>query len=335
MRMTFQNPVVLGCGSWGTGLATLIAKQTPEVTLIGRNPETLAAINKTNQNPTYLPGVTLPKNIKASEDFSFCENADLILFVIPTSATRKTAEKLAQFNVPKDAVLLSCSKGIERETSKRMSEIIAEVFPENPIAVISGPNHAEEISKQLPAAATIACADAHTGERLQELFSAERFRVYTVKDVAGVELGGALKNIFAIAAGVATGLKLGDNAIAALATRSLAEMIRLGTALGGKPETFSGLSGVGDLITTCFSKHSRNHRIGLALGQGKNLKQAVEEIEMVAEGVPNTLSIHQAAKRIGVRTPIIDAVYGVLYEDIPPTDALSRLFELSPRGEHE
>jgi len=335
MSSPFKKPVVVGSGSWGTGLACLMARHGTKITILGRTRGILEDINTKHSNSAYLPGVDLPENISATDQFETCRDADLIVFVVPTSATRKTAELLAEQNISPDTVLLSCSKGIERETGKRMSEIIRDSFPDNPIAVLSGPNHAEEIARRLPAAATIACSDQDVGQKLQHLFNSERFRVYTADDIAGVELGGALKNIFAIAAGVASGLRLGDNAIAALATRSLAEMIRLGTALGGQPETFAGLAGVGDLITTCFSKHSRNHKVGLALGQGKKLSEAVEELGMVAEGVPNTQSIHEAARRVGARTPIIDIVYAMLYEDIPPTDALNQLFELTPRGETE
>ncbi|MDG1671208.1 MAG: NAD(P)-dependent glycerol-3-phosphate dehydrogenase, partial [Akkermansiaceae bacterium] len=222
---------------------------------------------------------------------------------------------------------------IERETGKRMSEIISDSFSENPVAVFSGPNHAEEIARGLPAAATIGCSNIAIGEALQHTFSNERFRCYTNEDVAGIELGGALKNIFAIAAGVAAGLKLGDNAISALVTRALAEMIRLGTQLGGNPDTFPGLSGLGDLMTTCFSPHSRNQRIGVALGTGQKLQDAVEQLGMVAEGVPNTRSIYEAARRVDARTPIIDVVYAMLYEDVPPAEALDRLFRQSPRNE--
>ncbi len=335
MSSPFQHPVVIGSGSWGSGLASIIARQGQRTALIGRCPEVIAEINQEHRNSKYLPGVDLPEEIIASDDFSICQSADLILFVVPTSSTRETAEKLAALGIPKNTVLLSCAKGIERASGKRMSEIIADSFPENPIAVFSGPNHAEEIARQLPAAATIGCADHEVSQKLQSLFNTKRLRIYTADDVAGIELGGALKNIFAIAAGVASGLQLGDNAIAALATRSLAEMVRLGTALGGKTETFAGLSGVGDLITTCFSEHSRNHRVGVALGKGEKLPQIVSRLGMVAEGVPNTQSIYEAARRVEIRTPIIDVVYGMLYQNIPPIEALNQLFQPSPGEERD
>jgi glycerol-3-phosphate dehydrogenase (NAD(P)+) len=333
MIQSFEHPLVIGCGSWGTALALFLARKCPQVHLIGRDPKAIDEINSTRRNSKYLPHVELPDNLIASTDTSLCAKADLILFVVPTSATRATAESIALQHVPNSAVLMSCAKGIERETGKRMSQIIADSFPNNPIAVLSGPNHAEEIALGLPAAATIGCSDLAVGESLQEVFSTERFRSYTNHDVAGIELGGAIKNVFAIAAGVATGLELGDNAISALVTRSLAEMTRLGTTLGGETETFAGLSGLGDLIATCFSVHSRNHKVGLALGHGKKLQEAVEELGMVAEGVPNTRSIYEAARRVNARTPIVDVVYAMLYQDVPPAEALDRLFSRTLRHE--
>lgn len=333
--MKFHHPVVIGSGSWGTALAVFLANKCPQVHLIGRNPELAEAINREHCNTRYLPKSTLPKNLIATTDDSLASQADLLLFVVPTSATRVTAEKLAALNIPKSAVLLSCAKGIELETGKRMSQIIGDSFPDNPIAVFSGPNHAEEIAEGLPAAATIGCSSETVGLALQDIFATDRFRSYTNQDIAGIELGGAIKNVFAIAAGVTMGLKLGDNAISALVTRALAEMTRLGTDLGGQTETFAGLSGLGDLIATCFSVHSRNHKVGLALGRGKSLEEAVAELGMVAEGVPNTRSIYQAARRAGTRTPILDVVYAVLYENVPAAEALDRLFRQAPRKEGE
>jgi glycerol-3-phosphate dehydrogenase (NAD(P)+) len=334
VSLSYQKPLVIGCGSWGTGLAALLSHKVDHVAMLGRG-EVINQINKDHRNLRYLPDVPLSKGITATLDFQSAKDADVILFVVPTSAIRETAEKLALFHIPASTPFISCAKGIEKTSGKRMSEIISDSFPDNPVAVLSGPNHAEEIALRLPAAATIACTHKEVGEGLRDLFSTDRFRAYTSEDIAGVELGGALKNIFAIAAGVATGLKLGDNAIAALVTRSLAEMTRLGVALGGNVATFSGLSGLGDLVTTCFSSHSRNHRVGLALAAGKTLNEAVAELGMVAEGVKNTQSIHEAARKVGARTPIIDVVYGMLYEDVPPPIALNRLFDQAPRNEHE
>ena len=333
--MKFQHRVVVGSGSWGTALAVFLANKCPQVHLIGRDEKVAAAINESHCNQRYLPKSTLPKNLIATTDLSLVAKADLLLFVVPTKATRSTAEELSTLNVPKSAVILSCAKGIELETGKRMSQILGDYFSDNRIAVLSGPNHAEEIAEGLPAAATIGCSDEKVGMALQDIFATDRFRSYTNHDIAGIELGGAIKNVFAIAAGVTMGLKLGDNAISALVTLALAEMTRLGTDLGGQTETFAGLSGLGDLIATCFSVHSRNHKVGLALGQGKTLKEAVDELGMVAEGVPNTRSIYEAARRAEARTPILDAVYALLYEHVPPAEALDRLFRQTPRKEVE
>lgn len=335
MSAAFQNPVIVGAGSWGSALAALISQNTSRVYLLGREEKIASEINATHRSSRYLPNLDLPKNIIASTDFALCEKADLLLFVVPTSATRSVAHDLAKLNISPETILLSCAKGIERETGKRMSQIISEFFPENRIAALSGPNHAEEIARGLPAASAIGSASPETLARLQRLFTTPRFRAYTSEDLAGIELGGAIKNVFAIAAGVAKGLQLGDNAISALVTRGLAEMIRLGTAMGGQPETFTGLSGLGDLITTCFSEHSRNHRVGLLLGEGKTLEQAVANLGMVAEGVPNTRSIYEAARRFEIRSPLIDAVYRLLYENEPARDALNSLFDRSPRHELE
>jgi glycerol-3-phosphate dehydrogenase (NAD(P)+) len=248
---------------------------------------------------------------------------------------RSEAEKLAQIGLSPKTPLLSCAKGIERKTGERMSEILQDVFPQNPIGILSGPNHAEEIANDLVTCAVVTSKHEDLSIALQDLFTLPHFRSYTSSDVAGVELGGAVKNVYAIAAGMAHGLGLGDNAVAALVTRALSEMTRLGMALGGRPETFSGLSGVGDLIVTCFSEHSRNHRVGLAIGKGQSLEQAVSSLGMVAEGVPNTLSIFEASQKLGVRTPIIDAVYGILYQNTPAADAMRRLLERDPRPEVE
>ena len=221
------------------------------------------------------------------------------------------------------------------DTGDRMSQILREVFPKNPIAALSGPNHAEEIALGQPTCAVIGSDDAQVADELQELFTLPHFRPYTSTDLAGIELGGAIKNVYAIAAGIAHGLGLGDNAVAALVTRALAEMSRLGIALGGRVETFAGLSGVGDLLVTCFSEHSRNHRVGFALGKGKTLEETIRSLGMVAEGVPNTLSIHEAARRADVRTPIIDAMYSILYENKPAAEALMEMLSRDTRTECE
>jgi glycerol-3-phosphate dehydrogenase (NAD(P)+) len=333
--MKFQSAAILGSGSFGTAIAKLLSPKLEEILLIGRDAEVALGINSKHHNPQYLTGVELPGNIKAGTDVSAAVGYPLLIFAVPTAGTRECAAEIARAVLPASAVLLSCAKGIEKSSGDRMSEILHGVFPGNTVAVLSGPNHAEEIALGQPACAVIGSDDARAADSLQELFTLPHFRPYTSADIAGIELGGAIKNVYAIAAGIAHGLGLGDNAVAALVTRALAEMTRLGIALGGKMETFAGLSGVGDLLVTCFSEHSRNHRVGFALGQGKTLEETIRSLGMVAEGVPNTLSIHEAARRAGVRTPIIDAVYSILYEGKPAAKALMELLSRDTRTESE
>jgi glycerol-3-phosphate dehydrogenase (NAD(P)+) len=332
---SFTSAAILGSGSFGTALATLLAQKLDTVLLIGRDADVAEAINREHKNPAYLGGIALSPNIRGSTVIPDAATFPLVVFAVPTAATRETAEALAAAGFPDNRPLLSCAKGIEKRTGERMSQVLRDVFPGNPIAVLSCPNHAEEIAQRLATCAVIGSEDAALARKLQELLTQPHFRSYTSDDLAGLEFGGAVKNVYAIAAGMAHGLGLGDNAVAALVTRALAEMTRLGTALGGRAETFAGLSGVGDLIVTCFSEHSRNHRVGLALGEGKSLDEAVASLGMVAEGVPNTLSIHEAARRAGVRTPIIDAVYGVLYDGKPAAVAMKDLLNRDPRPENE
>ena len=326
---------ILGCGSWGTALASVLAPATSAVLLIGRAPAVVDEINTGHRNERYLPGANLAENITASTALEEARGAELVLFVIPSSATRAMTEKFAALDPNPNAILLSCSKGIELGTGKRMSEIITEQLPHHRLAVLSGPNHAEEVCRGLASATVIGSTDKELGVYLQSLFTSPAFRTYTSDDVAGIELGGAIKNVFAIASGIAKGLGLGDNATAGLVTRGLAEMIRLGSALGGRPETFIGLSGVGDLIATCYSHHSRNYRAGISLGSGHTLRETLKVEGMVVEGIPNCQSIHEAAHRAGVRTPLIDALYAVLYQNKPPAAALQELLTRAPRSEKD
>jgi glycerol-3-phosphate dehydrogenase (NAD(P)+) len=344
-----SSAAILGTGSFGTALAVLLAPRLRQLLLIGRDAAVVDSINNRRRNPRYLSQIALPDHVTASVRLADALDHPLVIFGVPTAATRQVATDLAALGLPASTVLLSCAKGIERDSGERMSEVLHEIFPANPVAVFSGPNHAEEIATNLATCAVIGTTDPELARRLQELFTAPHFRSYTSDDLAGMELGGAIKNVYAIAAGIASGLGLGDNAIAAgiasglglgdnaiaaLVTRALAEMTRLGVALGGRAETFAGLSGVGDLIVTCFSAHSRNHRVGLALGHGKTLEEATASLGMVAEGVPNTLSIHDAARKAGVRTPIIDAVHSILYQHKPAARAMHDLLNRDPRPEN-
>jgi len=326
---------ILGTGSWGTALAATLTQNGHHSTLIGRNHQTINEINTQHCNSHYLPEISLSPELKATHDLKAASSAEVILFVVPTSATRDSAKALSELSIPPDTILVSCAKGIERNTGERMSEIIAEHFPNNPLAALSGPNHAEEVARGLATCAVIGSHHHDSAVTLQKLLNNQFFRTYTSDDIAGIEWGGAVKNVFAISAGIANGIGLGDNAISALATRGLAEMCRLGGALGGQTETFMGLSGMGDLIATCTSVHSRNNRVGRLLGQGKTVQEAVDCIGMVAEGVPNTLSIYETAQKIGCRTPLIDSVYSVLYQDKPADQALQELFSRAPRPEND
>lgn len=333
MKSATNKAIILGSGSWGTALATVLSAQFKEVVLISRSAEQAAEINTEHTNQHYLPRVNLPENIRCCTDLTEAKTADIILFVIPTSATKAASLELAGIGIPEGTPLISCAKGIELGTGARMSNIIFEALPKNPIAVLSGPNHAEEVAVGLATCTVIGSIDTQLTSKLQEMFTTPNFRTYTTQDVAGIELGGALKNVFAIAAGIASGIGLGDNAIAALVTRGLAEMTRLGTALGGQQETFIGLSGIGDLMTTCYSPHSRNNRVGKALGEGLSLQDACAQLGMVAEGVPNTRSIYEAARKTDIETPIIDAVYEVLYDNKSATQALQELLTRDPKAE--
>ena len=332
----FQRIAVLGAGSWGTALAVWLAGQGHPVTLWGHDPAHIRCLRETGTNAKYLPGVALPPSVALADDLAAASGADLVVFVTPSRALRKVAGQVHErVRLAPDATLLSCTKGIEYGTGARMSEILAECLPGHAVAVLSGPSHAEEVARQSPAAIVIGCERSEAAVRLQSIFTAGTLRAYTNGDVAGIELGGALKNIFAIAAGVSDGLGLGDNAKAALVTRCLAELVRLGARLGGRRETFQGLSGIGDLMVTCFSQHSRNRMVGERLGRGETLEAVTASMSMVAEGVPTTRSAHTRARELGIETPVLDQVYAVLYEKRSPAEALQGLFLREPKPESE
>ncbi|HBJ84752.1 MAG TPA: glycerol-3-phosphate dehydrogenase [Verrucomicrobiales bacterium] len=329
-----QSATVIGAGSWGTALASVLSLRGLKVQFWGRDAELMAQIRETRRNERYLPELVLADNVTVTSDLAALQPADMLVFVVPSKAVRGTAELVAQSGAASQArVLVSCAKGIELETGRRMTEIIGESIPGVPLAVLTGPNHAEEVSRQLATAAVVACQNDEVAKWVQSCFTLPFFRTYTTDDIAGAEWAGAMKNPYAIAAGIALGLKLGDNAIAALVTRALAEMVRLGVAEGGRVETFYGLSGVGDLMATCYSEHSRNHRVGLMLGQGKPLAEIIASTRMVAEGVPNTASLHRAAKARGVRMPLLDEIYALVHEGKSPKEGMRALLSRDPRPE--
>jgi glycerol-3-phosphate dehydrogenase (NAD(P)+) len=323
--MKLERTAIIGAGSWGTALAVLWAKQGRRITLWGRNAERVDQMNASRENAHYLPGIKLPSSVEMTSDLARCADANLIVFVTPSIALRGIAKQLREFTIGSKALLLSCTKGIEHGTGMRMSEILSEVFPQHQVAVLSGPNLAVEVSRGLPTATVIGCRQLGSAELLQQHLGSSRFRIYTSEEITGIELGGALKNIFAIPAGVSDSFGLGDNSKAALVTRSLAELLRLGTAMGGHPTTFYGLSGAGDLIATCFSAHSRNRRVGEQLGRGQSLSEITSAMQMIAEGIPTTKGAFECARRLGIETPIIDQVYAALYEGKSPPQAMQEL----------
>lgn len=333
--MSFQKTGIVGAGSWGTALAVLLGEKKLPVILWGHDSRHVDALASARTNEAYLPGVPLPSTVTPTASLSDITAADLVIFVTPSKATREVAERLARRALPATAVILSCTKGIEGGTGLRMSEVLAQVFPQNTIAVLSGPSHAEEVAVQMPTAVVVGCDIGRASESLVRTITAKSFRVYTSDDIAGIELGGALKNIYAIAAGVSDGLALGDNAKAALITRSLTELIRIGTALGGRRETFQGLSGIGDLMVTCYSRHSRNRKVGERLGRGETIHEISQSMTMVAEGVPTTRSAFECARQLNIRTPVLDQVHAVLYDKKSPRDAVMELLSRDPRPESD
>jgi glycerol-3-phosphate dehydrogenase (NAD(P)+) len=331
--VNIDKTAIIGAGSWGTALASLWGRDRRQISLWGNNGARVERMRKTRENPDYLRGLKLPDSVTVTHELRDCAHADLIVFVTPSTILRAIAMRLQGVVMKGQAVLLSCTKGIEHGTGMRMSEILSEIFPEHKIAVLSGPNLAAEVARNVPTATVIACQDPECATHLQGFLGSSRFRIYTSDDLTSVELGGALKNVFAIAAGASDGLGLGDNTKAALVTRSLAELVRLGSAMGGNLRSFYGLSGVGDLIATCFSRHSRNRHVGECLGRGQTLQQITSAMEMVAEGIPTAKSAYECARRLGIDTPIIDQVYGLLYEGKPPVQAMHDLLERDQKSE--
>ncbi|MEM7384091.1 MAG: NAD(P)H-dependent glycerol-3-phosphate dehydrogenase [Verrucomicrobiota bacterium] len=327
---------ILGSGSWGTALAMLLSANADKVRLWSRSDKQVQEINHKHVNRNYLPREEIPANVVATTDLAEMGECEVLIFCVPSKATRAVAADAAErIALPPNAPVVCATKGVEKDTGKRITEIVAEYFPDHPIAVISGPNHAEEVARHMATATVIGCRDEEAAAKLQQWFTLPWFRTYTSDDVAGIEIGGAAKNVFAIAGGIAEGLGLGDNAKAALVTRGLAELSRLGIQLGGRAETFQGLSGMGDLVVTCYSSHSRNNLVGQMLGKGHTVEEITDSLNMVAEGIPNTESLYEAARRAGIRTPIIDQVYAIIYEDKAPADALSELLNRDPRPEAE
>lgn len=322
---------IIGAGSWGTAMAAMLGEKHHEVCLWIRNENLAETIQQTRINERYLPGIIIPSNVTCSSDMKkVATDAAVVIIATPSHAMRETAKRLSAIVSP-ETIIVSAAKGFEIDSLMRMSQVIKESIPAigEKIAVISGPNHAEEIGRKYPSATVVASKSRIVAETIQDIFIMPYFRVYTNPDIIGVELGGALKNIIALGAGIIEGLGFGDNTKAALMTRGITEITRLGIAMGAQPFTFSGLSGNGDLIVTCTSRHSRNRRAGILLAQGKTAQEIQSETTMVVEGIKTTWAAFQLASKHEIEMPIVEQMFSVLYQNKPPKDAL---IELMSRG---
>ena len=328
---------LIGAGSWGTALAAHLGAAGREVTLWARRPEAADHIRSSRRNERYLSGVELPASVSVTSDLDAAADAsDVWALAVPSQSLRSVAERL-QSHVHDDLIVVSLTKGIENGSLLTMSQVLEEVldpFPAERISVLYGPSHAEEVAEGRPTTVVSAAHDPAVAEAVQDLFMTDRLRVYVNTDVIGVEIGGSAKNVLAIAAGIGDGVGYGDNAKAALITRGIAEIRRLGLAMGAKPETFAGLAGIGDLIVTCMSEHSRNRSLGERIGQGQSLDEVLDSMDMVAEGVRTTQSIHDLAQRYAVEMPITEAVYAVLFEGEQPQHMVEQLMTRSAKREN-
>ncbi|OIN97374.1 MAG: glycerol-3-phosphate dehydrogenase [Deltaproteobacteria bacterium CG1_02_45_11] len=319
---------VVGAGGWGTALANLLGRKGFKIDLWAFEKEVRDQIADYRENKIFLPGFSLASNLLPSNDIDkVVSEKDLILIVVPSHVMREVTSKIAE-HVSKDAIIVSASKGIENKTHLTMSGVLQETLPEisaGHIAVLSGPSFAREVARQVPTVVTVASKDKKVAGLVQHVFATPYFRVYTNNDMIGVELGGAVKNVIAIAAGIVDGLGLGLNTRAALITRGLTELRRLGLKLGAKPRTFTGLSGVGDLLLTCTGNLSRNYTVGKKIGEGAKLKEILSEMRMVAEGVKTSKSVYLLSRELGVEMPISHETYRILYDDFSPKEAVYRL----------
>jgi glycerol-3-phosphate dehydrogenase (NAD(P)+) len=327
---------VIGAGSWGTALATVLCENRHDVVLWAREAEVVEQISRTRENATFLRGIRLPDGLRATQSLADAvSDADVIVNVVPAQFTGRVMTEAAP-HVPPGALVVSASKGIETSTLRRMDEVLTDALGTERMAgftVLSGPSFALEVAKHAPTAVVAASADPAAAERVQRLFQNRYFRVYTNNDVIGVELAGALKNIIALAAGMTSGLGFGHNTLAALITRGLAEIARLGQAMGASPTTFAGLAGMGDLVLTCTGELSRNRTVGVRLGRGEPLAKVLGEMSAVAEGVDTARAAHGLARREGVEMPITSEVYAILVEGRDPKEALSNLMQRDPKPE--
>ena len=318
---------VIGDGGWGTANAMLLAGYGHDVTLWGAFPEYIEEMRKTRRNEKFLKGVTLPDNLNLESDRAKAvAGAEVVVLAPPSKFFTSVVEGFKGL-ITKDMLVVSITKGLCEKTNRRMTDLGAEILGTGPIVALAGPTHAEEVSRGIPTAIVAACEDAAKAKRVQEIWSGPKFRVYTSSDPVGVEIGGAVKNVLAIAVGCSDGMGFGDNTRAALITRGLVEMKRFVLAYGGQEETLNGLAGIGDLIVTCTSVHSRNHSVGERLGKGEKIADILGSMQMVAEGVWNSKVVHEIAKKLGVEMPICELVYALCYKDFDAKDAVKMMME--------
>ena len=330
-----MNISVLGAGSWGIALTVLLAHNGHKVSVWSIDENEIKMLKEHREHMTKLPGIKIDESVTFTTDAAeSVKDAEIIVMAVPSPFVRNTAKTIAPYvNKP---VIVNVSKGIEEDTLMVLTDVILSEIPDAKMGVLSGPSHAEQVGKLLPTTIVAGATDKDTALLIQDTFMCDVFRVYTSPDVIGIELGGALKNVIALAAGVADGLGCGDNAKAAIITRGISEITRLGVAMGGRAETFAGLSGIGDLIVTCASEHSRNRRAGFLMGQGKSYKEAMEEVQMVVEGVYSAKAAFRLSKKYGIEMPLIEMVNRVLFEDLDTTEAMNQLLTRTRTSEsHE
>jgi glycerol-3-phosphate dehydrogenase (NAD(P)+) len=326
---------VLGAGSWGIATSVLLFSNGHQVTLWEFDHLEMTKLLQQREHKRKLPGILIPKEIEITDALTAASGSEMLVLALPSHTVREVAKRMGELDLT-DSVIVNLAKGIENETLCRVSEILKEELPSRlheRIATLSGPSHAEEVAGKIPTTVVVAGFQEEIAEKIQQTFMNPYFRVYTNSDIIGVELGGSLKNVIAIAAGICDGMGLGDNSRGALITRGLAEMVRLGEKMGAKRETFAGLSGLGDLVTTCISKYSRNRYVGEQIGKGKTLDQVLKGMVMVAEGVKTTKSTYQLSLRYEAEMPITEQVYQVLFEDKQPHQAITELMTRDPKSE--